>query len=198
MGRSDRQVKLRGFRIELGEIESALLEHPSIREAVVLRREERQGEAQLVAFVVEREACDDDHIYKHLEQRLPHFMIPAMVTRVLELPRLPNGKIDQAALRQPIDVPRNQPLVLPRTTIEEGVAAIWREVLNQPQVGVDDHFFRLGGHSLLATQVVSRLNKRFGADLEVGCGLSLPDHRRASGARRGTSRRRLQRRGVGT
>ena len=101
-------------------------------------------------------------------------MIPAMVTRVPGLPRLPNGKIDHGALRRPVDVPRNQPLVLPRTPIEEGVAAIWRELLNQPQIGVDDHFFRLGGHSLLATQVVSRLNKRFGVDLEVDAVFRFP------------------------
>src|SRR5262249_49740087 len=40
LGRLDHQVKIRGFRIELGEIEAALNRHPSVRESVVLLRED--------------------------------------------------------------------------------------------------------------------------------------------------------------
>lgn len=40
IGRSDYQVKIRGFRIELAEIEAVLCQHPSVREAVVVARED--------------------------------------------------------------------------------------------------------------------------------------------------------------
>ena len=43
LGRLDFQVKLRGFHIELGEIEAVLREHPAMRLAVVMAREETPG-----------------------------------------------------------------------------------------------------------------------------------------------------------
>ena len=79
IGRVDRQVKIRGLRIELGEIEAALLDQPSVREAVALRSEAADGVARLVACIAVATPVDDEAIYAQLERRLPHYMVPTVV-----------------------------------------------------------------------------------------------------------------------
>ena len=57
--------------------------------------------------------------------------------------------------------------VAPRTSTEEELVDIWRELLGVDRVGVHDHFFDLGGHSLLAMQVLSRVREVFAVDVPL-------------------------------
>ncbi len=73
IGRIDQQVKLRGFRIELGEVESALVQHPAVREAVALVREDEPGDQRLVAYVAYASGLTASpfELREHLRERLP-------------------------------------------------------------------------------------------------------------------------------
>ncbi|SDF13077.1 non-ribosomal peptide synthase domain TIGR01720/amino acid adenylation domain-containing protein [Pseudomonas extremaustralis] len=150
LGRLDHQVKLRGLRIELGEIETRLLQHPGVREAVVLV----QGGKQLVAYLVPQDEAPTD-LKAWLLGSLPEYMVP---THMLYLDRLPvtaNGKLDRKALPVP-DAAAQQAYSAPQTPAQQALAAIWSDVLGIPQVGLDDNFFELGGDSIISIQVVSR------------------------------------------
>jgi amino acid adenylation domain-containing protein len=171
LGRTDDQIKLRGFRIELGEIEAVLAQHPAVREAAVIVREDQPGDKRLVAYVAAVVGQDPStaEIRNFAAEKLPAHMVPAAIVKLPELPLTPNGKVDRRALPAP-DQSRpelEESYVGPRTPIEEGVAGIWAQVLKIERVGVYDNFFQLGGHSLLATQVISRIRQVFQVELPL-------------------------------
>jgi acyl-CoA synthetase (AMP-forming)/AMP-acid ligase II/acyl carrier protein len=166
LGRADHQVKIRGFRIELEEIEGLLVQHAEVQQAVVLAREDAHGDKQLVAYVVpdDEQSVTSRDLSHFLQERLPHYMVPAKYVKLNQLPLTPNGKVDRRALPAPEwETPeRDLNPSTPRTPMEKLIAAVWQEALGTPQVGVYDNFFDLGGHSLLSVKVLSQLEKQTG------------------------------------
>jgi non-ribosomal peptide synthase protein (TIGR01720 family) len=164
IGRHDQQVKIRGYRIELEDIEAALLQHPAVRETVVLAQEDvRRGDKYLVAYLVtNQESTPASHTLRSfLQQKLPTYMIPSAFMVLEALPRTPNGKLDCQALPMPdtTSFPGEAPFVAPRTPVESTLAGIWDDVLGLERVGVHDNFFELGGDSILCMQIVARANR---------------------------------------
>ncbi|HAJ59259.1 MAG TPA: non-ribosomal peptide synthetase [Cyanobacteria bacterium UBA8543] len=201
IGRIDHQVKLRGFRVELGEVEAAVSEHPAVREAVVLAREDRPGDQRLVAYVVPypRQTLDLLHEYLEphpnppltkeelkgvipiqarsllttnelkafLKAKLPEYMVPDAFVMLDALPLTLHGKVDRRSLRAPeSDRPElDVAYIMPKTELEQTIAAIWQDVLHLETVGIHDNFFDLGGHSLLMLQVHCQLQERLKQNL---------------------------------
>nr|WP_236840868.1 non-ribosomal peptide synthetase [Bradyrhizobium sp. CCGE-LA001] len=165
VGRADYQVKIRGFRIELGEIEARLQAQDGVRAAVVVAREAGAGR-QLVGYV-SGEALDGAALKAALSSALPDYMVPARIMVLERLPLTPNGKIDRKALPAPDQLAASVEHIAPRTPTEAALAAIWADLLRQPDIGVTDNFFELGGDSLIAVQLVSRIKRDLGHDLPL-------------------------------
>ncbi|MBO3747622.1 amino acid adenylation domain-containing protein [Streptosporangiaceae bacterium NEAU-GS5] len=172
-GRADFQVKVRGFRIEPGEVEQALTSHPGVARAVVVVRDAQNGGKQLVGYIVPADGGDADaefgdytlhagvsvsEVQAFLRERLPEYMVPSALVVMGRLPLTANGKVDRAALPEPVTV--EGVYRAPSTTEEEVLAGVFAEVLGVDRVGVDDDFFTVGGDSIRSIQVVARARAR--------------------------------------
>ncbi|MGK5049002.1 amino acid adenylation domain-containing protein [Janthinobacterium sp. GB4P2] len=164
-GRTDQQVKVRGYRIELGDIEAALKLHPGVDEAIARLDETSEGVKRLSAFVTRTSNADVsiDELYASLRERLPAYAVPSMLQMAVELPKLPNGKIDRSRLPSTLVEPALSKVVSP---MEQLIIDIWKETLKLQQVNVDDDFFKIGGDSLLMIRVYNQLRD--------ACEVSLP------------------------
>lgn len=170
-GRLDHQVKLRGYRIELGEIEAVIRELPAIQNAAVILREDIPGDPRLAAYftVSAGPAPSEAELRDHVAQKLPDYMVPSYFVHLAEMPTTPSGKIDRKAMPDP---GRTLAAKLgrggePSDEIEARLVEIFREVLRQPDFGVDDNFFEFGGYSLLAVRLFNRINRTFEVNLPI-------------------------------
>lgn len=161
LGRVDFQVKIRGFRVELAEIEQALTPIPGITRSVVLARQDGQGSSYLCAYYEATRALTAQEIKSHLSTSLPDYMLPAACVQLDKLPINRNGKVDRAALPDPVYSAVGGEVTAPRNQIEELVATAWRTALKGWNGSIFDNFFEVGGDSLKAIALVAQLQKQF-------------------------------------
>jgi len=157
-GRRDRQVKLAGFRVELAEVEAALKAHPTVREAVALVEIDRDESPLLVAYVIGN--CTVRELRDFLATRVPAQMIPATIHKLERLPLTANGKLDRASLREL--KPRPSAIVEePLDPIARQIRLICVELIDHPDLGVNDNLLELGVSSLKAMQLLARVRAAF-------------------------------------
>jgi amino acid adenylation domain-containing protein len=165
LGRFDDQVKIRGFRVELGEVESSLASHPAVGTCAVVLREETPGVQRLVAYVSPSagSAVSSAVLRAFLLEKIPEYMVPAVIVALASLPLTPAGKVDRRALPPPpAPAASETPHERTPTPLERQIRGIWEEVLGRAPIGLSDDFAALGGHSLLAVRIMAKIEKALG------------------------------------
>lgn len=191
VGRVDEQAKIRGFRVEPSEIERVLESLSNVNQGAVVTADDPAalGSQMLVAGYVGE--ADEVSVRQQLQAALPPYMVPTRLLRYDLLPALPNGKVDRRAIAKDgaSDAAQRPRAIggegdsrrasskqvastehhddLPSNPTELALHAIWKDVLGQSRIGVDEDFFSLGGHSLLSLEVIERANAA-GLPLEAG------------------------------
>jgi hypothetical protein len=130
----------------LGEIEAALREHPEVKDAAVMVREDVPGVKQLVAYPVG--SGEEIRLDEYLRSRLPGYMVPGTYVWLGEIPLTTHGKMDRDRLPAP-EMAGEVEYVEPRNGLEAKLAEMWGELLGVEEISVRANFFDLGGNSLM-------------------------------------------------
>jgi D-alanine--poly(phosphoribitol) ligase subunit 1 len=100
-GRNDDLVKLHGYRIELNEITNALHSVQGVIQAATIGLKRDGVVKKIVSLVnVENSVSDSVMLKNELAKTLPHYMIPADIKFVKEIPLNANGKADKKLLTE--------------------------------------------------------------------------------------------------
>lgn len=168
-GRKDYQVKVNGYRIELEEIEQYLSQLEQVKEAIVIVHESEPQITQLFGFVTCYNSVQPEDLKQELAGYLPDYMVPSRIIILDSFPLTPNGKVDRKKLpslittEKAISAPENE--VISKT--EKVLIEIWKELLELPEVGVNQSFFELGGHSLKVVSMISQIQKQLEAEVTI-------------------------------
>jgi FkbM family methyltransferase len=161
-------LRRHGFEVAVDDFAVAeAREGPNGREAVhvtmVYARRPEAGETEGAA------PLSASGLRRWLADRLPEPWIPSAFVMLEALPLTGSGKVDRRALPVPgMDRPALEAAyVAPRTSAEQTVADIWREVLGREKVGIHDNFFEVGGSSLLLVRIHARLREALGREVTM-------------------------------
>jgi amino acid adenylation domain-containing protein len=164
LGRDDFQIKLRGIRIEAEEIETTLNRHASVKQSLVMARDDIAGDTRLVAYVVtnQNQIIRTHELREFIKNKLPEYMVPNAFIFLDTMPLNPNGKIDRYALPS-LDKTKyfNEEFIAPQDEVEKQLAIIWAKHLGHDLIGIHDNFFDLGGHSLLSVTLMLEIEEVF-------------------------------------
>ncbi|SDD50880.1 iturin family lipopeptide synthetase C [Paenibacillus sp. CF095] len=159
--RIDNQLKIRGYRIEPGEIEHVLIEHPSVRHALVTVKQVG-GQPCLCAYIIlDSTETDLSEIKVFASKYLPSYMLPTFLVPLKELPLTSNQKVDLSMLPEPT-IQRDEDLVTPQSEMEKQLIKLWSDVLkiNSNEISILDHFFDIGGNSILLMRLLAKVQKQ--------------------------------------
>lgn len=158
LGRINNWATIDGYQFNLQEIENTLKQHTHVEDAVVLVKKDEQNHPKVVGYVAvdERHRPQTSALLQFLSRKMPEYMIPRSIIAVEAFVRKANGEVDRDRLPNPFNKEDNRlTYVAPRNEVEEKLAEIWSEVLQIPQVGIDDNYFVLGGDSIRILPIVS-------------------------------------------
>lgn len=99
LGRADDVINTGGEKVVAATVAAVVAEHPAITDVAVVGRPDPEWGERVVAVVVSSAPPPLAELRAFAKERLPAYAAPAELIVLSEIPLLPNGKPDLAALR---------------------------------------------------------------------------------------------------
>ncbi|MGY8706684.1 non-ribosomal peptide synthetase [Bradyrhizobium sp. 18BD] len=169
VGRKGRQLKINGQRVEPAELESALRKLAYVKDAVAVVTDANE----LVLFASPANPLRPHfktEIRDSIRQAVPAALHPTRLHEVMEIPRLPGGKIDHGGLKL-LDLeskttsPTPVPTVPRMADANKAVQQVWSSILGVPEAA--GRWDEAGGDSLKLLRCVMDLEELIGHELNM-------------------------------
>lgn len=167
IGRNDNQVKIRGYRVEIGEVEEVLACYPGVNQAVVAIHFQN-NQYDLHAWLKLEDQTDVTDLPEFMRERMPAYMIPSFIYTIDSIPFTPNNKIDRNALVGKGNLLRfEHKVIAPTTTTETLLLKLWKKLLPDREISINDNFFEIGGNSFLLSALQLNVVKQFNVAMPI-------------------------------
>ncbi len=169
VGRKDFQVKVNGYRIELGEIETVLESYDAIEKCIVDVKQGERKQKLIVAFYVAEQEIEKKKLVKYLEERIPHYMIPAYFRHIPVIPMTENGKVNRKALLLPKkqESRRREADNKTESEVSQFLLDTCRELLGESEIQMEDDFFAFGGNSITIMRLMTRIKNKYQVTIKL-------------------------------
>ncbi|MFV8781405.1 AMP-binding protein [Microbulbifer sp. SA54] len=166
--RTDDQVKVRGIRVSLGEVNDYIKEYVTVKESVVLTKENSAGTNEIHAFIVFWPSAGGrvSDLRKYLYSVLPDYMVPATLTELDTFPYTENFKINRKALISEV-LQKSNSVIAHFSHPASIIAGLWVQAGNVVASSERDNFFEVGGNSISAIALASLMSSELGVRVQV-------------------------------
>ncbi len=174
-GRIKEMINRGGEKVSPTEVDAALVSHPGVREAATFPIAHPTLGEEVAAAVVRTAASTltEKDLSRFVLTKLAGFKVPRRIVFVDQIPKSDAGKVQRYKLAQELGVGIEKGTRRPGrserelTPSEYRLHSIWRRVLGNRNIGVDDNFFLVGGDSLQAVELFLQIEKELKQRLPV-------------------------------
>ncbi|MBX0293014.1 AMP-binding protein [Hymenobacter sp. HSC-4F20] len=170
IGRKDGQVKLRGIRVDVAGVEAGILQHKDVQQVKCRVRETPAGDQYLVCYYAAHTPLSEEALRAYCQEHLNAYEVPDYLVGLEAFPINGHGKVDLAALPDPLAAPAPSATPAPEilSPTEQQLRAIWQQLLQVEPISATDNFFKIGGNSLKAIQLGASITRTMHLELGVG------------------------------
>jgi thioesterase domain-containing protein/acyl carrier protein len=174
-GRKNEMINRSGEKVSPYEIETLLKNHEAIEEVVVFPSEFERGIEEVACAVVLKEnyTLSLKELRFYLKDKINSIKMPTIYYCVKMIPISDKDKFQRKTLDQYFKDNHILPEIIKEkdiqiyNSIQKQLIKIYKQVLNQNSIELDDDFFDCGGDSLKVNELIVLIEKQFNVEIPV-------------------------------